>query len=461
MRELLSNVGQAALELASYGPRILASFRYPERSRSISLSGPQATLFLLISSVLLTALVAPVKSATPAIVGMARGPVVLLPYQADREVYASTLVTLGPIGVANALLFLVLGIASFAALAWCLGGRKEQSFLEMALQLAAPVCAARVANAAIKLVMLRSATWTELPSPVLLGVAVLFVVMVAYCCWILLRSVKSAANISWPRSIAVFFVGGFLAAFVFQFANPMQLYRIVIAPPQARTAAAEDLVASAEEAYGRSDFDSALESLSESLEIEPNNLFAQTLLMRVYWEQCFAVTGPECLTAAIWRTDPAAPNRRWKATVRYYDDLRQAYRDVPSVLLHVADTYNFIGACDEAESLYHEVLRSNESLPHERFTAASVLASFMLPEAPEDPLVRAWESPETQIDRIALTVRTATASAITIRPDLALSDPVLGVDLRHLFSEAPFKERYMVRWMKESPCAQHRRAKWW
>ena len=459
MRELLSTMGQAALEVASYGPRILASFWYPGRSRMISLSGPQAALFLLISAILLTALVDPVKSATPAIIGMARGPVVLLPYQADREVY--TFVSLGPIGVVNALFFLMLGIASFAVLAWWLGGRKDQSFLEIALQLTAPVCAARVASAATKLVMLRSATWTELPSLALFGIAALFIVMVPYCGWILLRSVKSVANISWPRSIAVFVVGGFLAAFVFQFANPMQLYRVAIAPPHARTAAAEELVASAEAAYGRSDFDSASESLSESLKIEPNNLFAQTLLMRVYWEQCLAVTGPECLTAAVWRTDPAAPNRRWKAAVRYYDGLRQAYRDVPSVLLHVADTYNFIGACDEAESLYHEVLQSAESLPHERFTAASVLASFMLPEAPEDPLVRAWAGPGTRIDRIALTVRTTMVSAIIIRPDLALSDPVLGVDVRHLFSPAPFKERYTFRWMEESPCAKHRRSKWW
>jgi tetratricopeptide (TPR) repeat protein len=459
MREMLSNAGQAALEVASYGPRMLASFWRPERSRAISLSGPQAALFLLISAVLLTALVVPVRSATPAMVGMSRGPMVILPYQADREVYASTFVSLGAVGVVNALLFLVIGIGSFAALAWCLGGRKEQSLLEIALQLTPPVCAARVASAAVSLIMLRSAAWTELPGIFLLGIAVLFAVAVPYCCWILLRSLKSAANISWTRSIAAFLVGGFVSGLAFQFANPMQLYRIIIAPPLARTAAAEELVASAEAAYGRSEFDSAFENLSESLKIEPNNLFAQTLLIRVYWEQCFA--GPECLTAPVWRIDPPGPNRRWKAAVGYYDELRQVYRDVPSVLLHVADTYNFIGACDEAESLYHEVLRSKESLPYERFTAASVLASFTLPEAPEDPLVRAWASPETQIDRIALTVRTTTATAITIRPDVALSDPVLGVDLRHLFSPAPFKERYMTRWIEESPCAHHRRAKWW
>ena len=121
---------------------------------------------------------------------------------------------------------------------------------------------------------------------------------------------------------------------------------------------------------------------------------------------------------------------------------------MPAVQLYLADGYNMLGRCDQAEQIYREVLLSEGSLPHIRFAAGNILTSFGLYEDSEDigDALRVWSPTQSRLDQVAVGVRMMITTLIDIRADLAFTDPILGIDVRTLFVPASFRDLAMVRW---------------
>ncbi|HEV8388581.1 MAG TPA: hypothetical protein VGQ35_02000 [Dongiaceae bacterium] len=426
-----------------------------------SLSARQAVLFVLVSAALLTSMSYSVLSDKPALVQASLGPAVILASQVERDIYAG-FATFALVTFPN-IAFIIFGwIIALAAAGWFLGGRRSsgQSYADIALQLTAPICAARVAGAAAAMTAFHAAETPAVPSVLFLALGGLYFAVSLYFYLVPVMAIRAAANISWTRSITAWVLAGLTVAAVIFFASPLQLYQIIQSPRTSEVVEAEELLKAADLLYSEKRYGEALESVKHSLELVPDDLRAQVAVVQLRLEQCFA--DPVCLNHRPDVPD-LEPGQTLTAAVADFDKLREDYTNAPAVQLYLADGYNMLRECDRAERIYREVLLSEGSLPHIRFAAGNILTSFGFSEDSEDigDTLRAWSPSGSRLDQIAVGFRMMITTLIDIRADLAFTDPILGIDVRSLFAPASFRDLAMVRWQTQSWCAQDRQRGFW
>ena len=297
------------LELALF-PRhgLVAIMRPADCTSQLNLSARQAVLVVLASAALITLMSYSVLSDKPALVQASSGPAVILASQVERDIYAG-FATFALVTFPN-VAFIIFGwVVALPAIGWFLGGRRwsGQSYPDIALQLTAPICAARVAGAAAAMIVFHAANMPALPSVLFLALAGLYFAVSLYFYLVPVKAIRAAANISWTRSIAAWVLAALIVAVAIFFASPMRLYQSIQSPRASEVVEAEELLKTADLLNSEKRFDEALMSVKRSLELVPDDLRAQTAVVQLRLEQCFA--DPGCLNHRPDIPDVDGPNK--------------------------------------------------------------------------------------------------------------------------------------------------------